>query len=180
MAPDNEHQDHAAGTGAGPVDGEVERERLVTTRVTERVVGRDCEHCGTWVDYSGTGRPPRYCSKNCRNRASELRTAEARIGRQLAAGQLRTEPVREVIERTTERVIERTRTRYAALPAAAQPAPATAREWAAQLHQLAADLRAPGPLQRRHFDHRHLHHALADVLAALNDVHPGGLADLQH
>lgn len=167
--------------------------RLIAERVTVRPVGRECEWCGTWVPYSGRGRPAAYCSKTCRNRASELRTIEARLGRQLAAGTLRSRPVREVVERTTERVIER-RAVVRQEPPAAPPAapddamavlagdaftvPTTAREWSHVLEALAAALEQPGPLRARHFDHRHIHRGLMRALYALDRAHPGGLADL--
>jgi hypothetical protein len=70
------------------------------TRVREQYRGRSCEWCGDWMPYDGRGRPPRYCSDAHRQRAYELRTAQARTDRDAAAGKLRTEPVREVVERT--------------------------------------------------------------------------------
>jgi hypothetical protein len=42
--------------------------RVVERRVTDRVRGRECAWCGTWMYYSGRGRPARYCSKSCRQR----------------------------------------------------------------------------------------------------------------
>lgn len=167
--------------------------RLIAERVTVRPVGRECDWCGTWVPYSGRGRPAAYCSKSCRNRASELRTIEARLGRQLATGALRSRPVREVVERTTERVIERRGAVGQEPPAAALAGPdamavlagdalavpTTAREWNRVLEALAAGLEQPGPLRARHYDHRHIHRGLMRVLYALDQAHPGGLADLE-
>lgn len=166
--------------------------RLIAERVTVRPIGRDCEWCGTWVPYSGRGRPAAYCSKTCRNRASELRTIEARLGRQFAAGALRSRPVREVVERTTKRVIERRAAVRQEPPAAPPAAPddamavlvgdalavSTAREWNHVLEALAAALDQPGPLRARHYDHRHIHRGLMRALCALDRAHPGGLADL--
>lgn len=52
------------------------------------------------MPYAGRGRPASYCSKSCRNRAWEVRSAEPRLQRDIAAGVVRTEPVREVIRQT--------------------------------------------------------------------------------
>ncbi|QXJ27056.1 hypothetical protein AGRA3207_007853 (plasmid) [Actinomadura graeca] len=173
-------------------DSEQRQEHHAGDRVTERLAGRDCRWCGTWVPYRGTGRPRDYCSKSCRNRASEVRTIEARLGRQLAAGRLRTAPVREVVERVVERVIERPAAparpdenedegrdeEMAVLAGDVLAVPATAREWRHVLDLLATALTEPGPLRARHYDHRHIHHGLVAVLRALDHAHPGGLADL--
>ncbi|MEV3927029.1 hypothetical protein [Actinomadura coerulea] len=163
-------------------------ERVIAERVTVRPVGRDCGWCGAWVPYSGRGRPRAYCSKSCRNRASELRTIEARLGRQLAVGALRSRPVREVVERTTERVIERRAVPRAEVSAAAAELsemavlagdaiviPATARQWSEVLELLTEALQQPGPLRAKHFDHRHIYTGLARALGALDDAHPGGI-----
>lgn len=41
---------------------------------------RTCERCGERVRSAGVGRPPRYCSRNCRQRAYETRRALAELG----------------------------------------------------------------------------------------------------
>ncbi|GAB3278308.1 hypothetical protein GCM10027589_04360 [Actinocorallia lasiicapitis] len=140
--------------------------------VAEHPVATCCAWCGVEIVYSGAGRPRRYCSKNHRNRASELRTVEARIGRQVAAGLVRTDPVREVIRQVVEveRVVETVREARVPLE------PATAREWQSVLQLLAGQV-ATGGLGV--YDHARVYAAVAKVLVALNDAHPGGLKNLR-
>ncbi|MGW1272054.1 hypothetical protein [Streptomyces sp. NPDC002491] len=52
----------------------------------EQLAARTCEWCGEAVDYSGRGRPPRYCGPVHRRRAWELRTAQERAERPLEDG----------------------------------------------------------------------------------------------
>ena len=100
---------------------------FISPEVTERLVS--CAWCGAVVPYSGRGQPRLYCGKSHRNRAWELRTAAARAG----DGTRATEPVREVIERTT--VVE-------APPEGARAALlGNATEWCAMLGHLTAQLR---------------------------------------
>ena len=98
------------------------------TEVRERLLSITCEWCGTPVRYKGTGRPPRFCSDAHRTRWWEVDSAEKRKKKDAAEGKLRTEPVREVVERT-ETVVRnvriRPRTEYVSLPSTA-PAPAPA------------------------------------------------------
>ncbi|MFD3685453.1 hypothetical protein ACFWTE_11610 [Nocardiopsis sp. NPDC058631] len=68
-------------------------------------MSRTCGWCGDPVPYSGKGRPPQYCGKAHRNRAWEVRSAQARQERDRAAGTARPEgePVREVVRETVTR-----------------------------------------------------------------------------
>ncbi|MET8047176.1 GNAT family N-acetyltransferase [Streptosporangium sp. NPDC005286] len=128
-------------------------------RVRERLLGRSCGWCGRRVPYSGRGRPASYCSKSCCNRAWEVRSAEARLQRDIAVGVVRTEPVREVVRET---VVE---TRFVPVrrepgePGATSAVPATAQQWLAQLAELAAQLRE-GELGRQHWYHARLYNAM--------------------
>jgi hypothetical protein len=132
-------------------------------RITEAAVTRTCAWCGDEMTLTQrTGRPRRYCSKSCRNRASELRTAVPRLALQLAAGRVAAGPVREVVERTvslTEPLI-----------------PVDAHGWAAALTELARQLGDPGSkTAREHWQHRRLLTALTEAVTALDRAHPGGL-----
>ncbi|MEU9072568.1 hypothetical protein AB0D60_37505 [Streptomyces sp. NPDC048306] len=124
-------------------------ERMKTT-VHDRLVRRTCEWCGDPIDYSGVGRPPRYCKDSHRKRASELRTAQARADRPVAAGGRTTEPVREVIERTetvTRTVVRRGPGEVRRIPAARSSGapytlPENTAEWFEALQYLAGDAQA--------------------------------------
>lgn len=121
------------GRNGDPKLPEHDDDPAVEIRVERRLDSRTCAWCRNPVPYSGRGRPPTYCSKSCRNRAWEVRSAEARLRRDIAADVLRTEPVREVIRET--RFI-------AAPPEDTEPlAPATARAWLAELEELARQVR---------------------------------------
>lgn len=133
---ENDGQEHADVLG----------ERVRTT-VSERLVRRTCEWCGDPIDYSGVGRPPRYCKDSHRKRASELRTAQARADRPVDAGGRTPEPVREVIERTetvTCTVVRRGPGEVRRVPAerasgAPYTLPENALEWVEALRYLAGD-----------------------------------------
>jgi hypothetical protein len=112
-----------------------------------------CAWCGASVRYAGRGPRPRYCPRPrpCRQRAYEVRTAETRYGRDVAAGRLRTEPVQVV----TERIV--------------QPKhPSTAGGWTSALDALTEQLRT-GSLGWQHWHHPQLRAALRRALAALGD-----------
>ncbi|MCW2942807.1 MAG: putative 25 [Actinomycetia bacterium] len=122
---------------------------MVERTVTERSAGRDCAWCGTWIVHTGKGRPRRTCSKACRNRVSELKTASARLDRDLAAGRIPTQPRREVVERTVTEIREAVPTR--------------AGEWETLLEELARqllDVDAKRGLAHRPYDHARIYHAL--------------------
>ncbi|WP_370424416.1 hypothetical protein AB8O64_37120 (plasmid) [Streptomyces sp. QH1-20] len=135
----NDDQEHADVLG----------ERVKTT-VHDRLVRRTCEWCGDPIDYSGVGRPPRYCKDSHRKRASELRTAQARADRPVDAGGRTTEPVREVIERTetvTRTVVRRGPGEVRRVPAerasgAPYTLPENAHEWFEALQYLAGDVQS--------------------------------------
>ncbi len=147
--------------------------RRLGMRVQERLEGRSCGWCNVFVAYSGRGRPRLYCSKSCRNRAWEVRSAETRLQRDIAAGAARSEPVREVIRQTV------VQTRPAS-PPAEQGAPAVlaAAGWMALLAELAEQLRE-GELGRQHWHHEKLYGRLTEVAAALGEAYPGGMGHLQ-
>lgn len=95
--------------------------------------------------------------KACRNRASEARTLAPRLAMRLAAGRT-TAPVREVVER--------------AVPVT----PTDAHGWVTVLGDLARQLADPDSrTSREHWQHRRILAALADVTAALDRAHPGGI-----
>lgn len=135
-----------------------------------RLLRRTCAFCGSWIDYSGAGRYPTYCSKSCRNRAWEVRSAERRLGRTLTAGAgtvaTTGEPVREVVTRVVREHPRGVRT------------PTAAAEWTRHLEELARQLRAE-QLGREHWNHGRLFAAVTEVLAALDEAHPGGLDNLR-
>jgi hypothetical protein len=149
------------------------------TRTRDRVVSRECAFCGTPVVYGGRGRPSRYCSASCRHRAWAIRQAE----RQLAAGaDPRPRVVREVIERTTERVVVRRApvTSWAVpVSAPATPAPAVperARDWVPLLDELRGQLGDPThTMSQAYWDHERLYQALLHAVTMLGQAHPGGL-----
>ncbi|WP_440072257.1 hypothetical protein [Streptosporangium sp. OZ121] len=147
--------------------------RRLHMRVEERLEGRSCGWCSVFVAYSGRGRPPSYCSKSCRNRAWEVRTAEARLQRDIVAGTARSEPVREVIRQTV------VQTRPAPPPAEqSAPAVSTAAGWMTLLQELTEQLRE-GELGRQHWHHEKLYRRLTEVAATLGEAYPGGMGHLQ-
>jgi hypothetical protein len=115
---------------------------------------------------------PKYCTQSCRQRAYELRTAEARRDRDAAAGLLREEPVRELVERTE--TVTRTVVRQG-LPwenGTALRAPHTTAEWCQMLAHLAKripDMRFNNDPDRPELDAaiRHLH-AVLEANPAIN------------
>lgn len=50
--------------------------RYCDERVAKRRSKRKCEHCRNWFTPEARGRPPRFCSASCRQRAYEQRRAE--------------------------------------------------------------------------------------------------------
>ena len=127
--------------------------------VSEAVAARTCAWCGREMAVTQrTGRPRRYCSKNCRNRASEARTLAPRLAMQIAAGHLATAPVREVVERTVP------------------VTPTDAHGWVAVLGALTRQLGDPASqISREHWQHRRILAALTQATVALDRAHPGGL-----
>jgi len=158
--------------------------RRLGMRVQERLEGRSCDWCGVHVAYAGRGRPRSYCSKSCRNRAWEVRSAEARLQRDIVAGAARSEPVREVIRQTVVQTrpapppIAPSGAEQSAPAALTAASPTTAAGWMALLAELAEQLRE-GELGRQHWHHEKLYRRLADVAAALGEAYPGGMKHLQ-
>ncbi|MFE3454970.1 hypothetical protein ACFXJ8_39210 [Nonomuraea sp. NPDC059194] len=150
------------GQNDDPTPPESDDDPAVEIRVEHRLDSRSCAWCRYPVPYSGRGRPPSYCSKSCRNRAWEVRSAEARLQRDIAAGVLRTEPVREVIRETRVEPLT----------------PTTARQWLDHLEELAGQVRED-ELGRQHWHHVKLYAALVAVVAELGAAYPGGLAYLE-
>jgi hypothetical protein len=139
--------------------------------ITERITGRSCAWCSSWITYSGSGRMPKYCKPGCRQRAYEVRTAEARRERDIAAGTATDAPVRETVNRTE--TVTRTVVRSGwplMIPsdqATAQTSVAGAGGWAAVLQLLAARLR-DGTV-RQDEDWAELEAAFASLQAAMKD-----------
>lgn len=81
-------------------------ESLTVVTHTNRLLARTCHWCGSDIELNPRGRHRRYCSRSCRQRAYEVRTAAARQESDRAAGTARAadEPVREVVERTVTRM----------------------------------------------------------------------------
>ncbi len=151
------------------------------------MVSRTCGWCGKEIDLRGRrGRPPKYCGKKHRNKAYEVRSAEARLGRELAAGTLAADPVREVVDREIRIEVPVIRTVEVAArhpmpsarpadPMSSTGTPATARGWQDHLAALEEQIRSGGI---RHYDHRRVYAALGRVASAIDAAHPGGLTAL--
>ena len=119
--------------------------------VRERPVLVQCQWCGESLLCAPRGPAPRYCPrpKTCRQRAYEVRTAQARADADPVDGGRSTEPIRQVIERVV------------------QPRhPSTAAAWIEALQALTGQLQR-GPL--KHTYHRHAELAAA-LRAALDAV----------
>ncbi|WP_044888711.1 hypothetical protein [Frankia torreyi] len=137
------------------------------TEPTESTRAAGCVVCGAELAVASTGRPRRYCSGACRTRAWAARryatpapTAPVDVAPAPAGGA--------------------PDDRHVTIVPGDEPAPVgarTARQWAAVLDELSAELLA-GPLGRRHYDHRHLYAALLRAYGALDHAHPGGIDDL--
>lgn len=79
---------------------------LAVVTVDDKLLARTCDWCGADIELNSRGRHRRYCSRNCRQRSYEVRTAQRRQEDDRAAGTARAadEPVREVVERTVTRM----------------------------------------------------------------------------
>lgn len=129
----------------------------------ERVIGKDCESCGQRFTPRTFGRPARFCSRSCRQRAWALRQAQAAVQRGA--------PCPDVDWEVAQRLVQ--------VSARVTAVPSTAREWSELLEQLAAQLSDPeSDLARRHYDHRRLHQGLVAALTTLGEATPGGLENL--
>jgi hypothetical protein len=68
-----------------------------------RELQRPCGYCGhPVVQPGGTRRLLQYCGRSCRQRAYELRRAEARREADLQSGRVLAEPVERVVERIVD------------------------------------------------------------------------------
>ncbi|CAL9611279.1 hypothetical protein [Nocardiopsis dassonvillei] len=150
-------------------------------RVTERPVARECAWCGDPIQLRPRARHQRYCSRGCRQRAYEVRTAASRQQADQAAGRARTEdePVREVLERVTVRTA-RSR-RPPALPPVVREVPVVAaptkgRQVSDFLDAAAAAV-ADGTIPRH--DLRRVHTSAHRLFKALDQAYPGGLNALR-
>jgi hypothetical protein len=112
----------------------------------ERVVQTACEWCGKPVSYSGRGKVPRYCGQPHRQRAYELRTAQARRLADVDAGRIAAAPAATVVERIA-------------------PWPSDLRGWESALGVLEEQLR-DGTLPTR--DHARVAWLLRQLLAGLD------------
>ncbi|MBB6001341.1 hypothetical protein HNR25_005172 [Streptomonospora salina] len=146
---------------------------------TEQPVLRECAWCGAEIHLTPRARHQIYCSRSCRQRAYELRTAQERRDADAAAGRARSAedgPVREVVERHTVRVHTRTRSAPVRSPKPAAPAGAgvdlRARAVQAHLEAVAAAV-ADGRI--RSHDHDRVWRGMRALMNALDSAHPGGL-----
>jgi hypothetical protein len=141
---------------------------VVSEQVHERVVERECEACGTRFEPPGRGRPARYCSARCRQRAWALRHAAEQLEK---GDDPRPQVVREIVDRETVVV----QAAPASVPATAI-APTRPRHWIGLLDELADQLADPGhAAAKEHWHHQKLYDSLVLAVAALGRAHPGGL-----
>ncbi|MFJ4674235.1 hypothetical protein [Kitasatospora purpeofusca] len=133
--------------------------------VRERLVQRDCAWCGQPVKYAGTGRRPKFCSDAHRTRHWELRTVLDRLEADVAAGLVRTEAVREVVERVV--TVERTVTLQPRVEPARPARPASAKEWTGLVQPLLVDVLRRPSVWSADPDVALLAGTLADVVRAL-------------
>lgn len=98
-------------------DGQ-EHDVPVIEDVRDKLLTITCDWCGTQISVrkTGKGRPRRYCDRSCRQRAYEVRTAQARLERDQEAGKARRD------DQPVEKLIERTVYRTRLLPPAQPPA----------------------------------------------------------
>ena len=120
-----------------------------------RELQRPCGYCGhPVVQPGGSRRLLRYCGRSCRQRAYELRRAEARREADLRSGRVLAEPVERVVERIV--TVEK-------------GWPVTTAGWEAGLAALAEQLSA-GVIPR--WQLKRIRAALAVAEAALDELAP--------
>lgn len=150
-------------------------------RVSERVVARECEWCGAAIEVRPRAQHQRYCSRGCRQRAYEVRTAQRRQENERAAGTAREEgPVREVVERHTMRSVRRGRApRPVWQPAAAErvevPVVASPTDPDQIADYLAAATAAVKDGRIPEHEYRKLFRAAGQLVQALHRSHPRGM-----
>jgi hypothetical protein len=160
-------------------------------RVRERPLARECAWCSDPIQLNPRAQHQRYCSRSCRQRAYEVRTAARRAQDAQDAGTARPEgePLREVIERVTVRTVRMGRRPDPLPPGVGQPrvverrvevpvevpvvaSPTSARE-AADFMAVTAACLMDGSIGVH--DHKRVYHGVRALLRAFDQVHPGGL-----
>lgn len=161
-------------------------------RVRERPLARECAWCSEPIQLNPRAQHQRYCSRSCRQRAYEVRTAARRAQDAQDAGTARPEgePVREVVERVTVRTVRMGRRPDPLPPGVGQPrvvekrvevevpvvaSPRSAREAADFMTVVAACL-VDGSIGVH--DHKRVYQGVRKLLHAFDKVHPGGLERL--
>lgn len=156
--------------------------------VSERPVARECAWCGTAIELNPRAQHQRFCSRSCRQRAYEVRTATRRAQQDQDAGTARPadEPIREVVERVTVRTVRRTVAapphpfsehpqRVVEVEVPIVPTPTSARE-AADFMTVTAACIADGSIKLH--DHKRVYQGVRALLHAFDRTHPGGLERL--
>ena len=150
-------------------------------RVYERPVARECAWCGEAITLNPRAQHQRYCSRSCRQRSYEVRTATTRQENDRAAGTARPEePVREIVERHTVRSVRRGRApqpiwqpppaERVEVPVVASPA--DARQIADYLAAATAAVKA-GTIPQHEF--QRVFTAAGRLVRALHQSHPEGM-----
>lgn len=159
-------------------------------RTSERILARECEWCGATITLNPRAQHQKYCSRGCRQRGYEVRTAQKRQQNDRAAGTARHEgPVREVVERHTVRNVRRGRPAEpiwqpprvervevevpVEVPVVASPH--SARE-AADFMAVTAACISEGTIALH--DHKRVYQGVRALLRAFDKTHPGGLEHL--
>lgn len=167
-----------------------------TERVHERPLARECAWCSDPIQLNPRAQHQRYCSRSCRQRAYEVRTAARRAQHSQEAGTARSEgePVREVVERVTVRTVRMGRRPDPLPPGVGRPrvvekrvevevpievpvvaSPRSARE-AADFMAVTAACLVDGSIGVH--DHKRVYQGVRALLRAFDQVHPGGLERL--
>lgn len=150
-------------------------------RTSEHVIARECEWCGATITLNPRAQHQRYCSRGCRQRGYEVRTAQRRQEDDREAGTARPEgPVREIVERHTVRSVRRgrppepirqpPRTERVEVPVVASPADA-----AQIVDYLAAATTAVENGTIPQHQYRKVFTAAGRLVQALNRTHPDGM-----
>src|SRR5690625_4399112 len=134
-----------------------------------RRVPTACAWCGTELTDTGKGRPRRYCSRSCRQREYELRSAQARYDRDLEAGAARDhdEPVAETVTRTV--YVERSPLPHVQVTNMPDLRARAVQEHLEEVAKAVRDGRIAA------HDHPRVWRGVQALLAALDDAHPGGI-----
>jgi hypothetical protein len=76
--------------------------------LVEHLVQAPCGWCGEPIQQPSRGRKLRYCNRSCRQRAYEIRTAQARRQTDVDAGRITQEPAERIVERVVRPKFPRT------------------------------------------------------------------------